>query len=95
MNLWLVDTETLIKAKHSIVSDKKDWYIDALCERLSEVSDNLKQFQEVITDETMITEPEVSDLVSLLKQLKDKIDLLEVEKENLHYEMNELLDERG
>jgi archaellum component FlaC len=89
-NLWLLTTEQLIKAKHSIVSDKKDWYIDALCERLADVSDTLRQFQEVITDETMLSKPEVNDLISVIEELKNEIEDLEMDKANLQLELDEL-----
>jgi archaellum component FlaC len=82
-SLFLLSTEQLIKAKHSIVSDKKDWYIDAICERLADVSDTLRQFKEVITNETMLSEPDVSDLIAVIVELKKEIKDLEIDKANL------------
>lgn len=90
MNLWLVDNKTLINGRHAIPSDKKDWFIDVLCERLAEVSRTLEQFQEVIADETNTIEPDVSDLLQLISENNEKIKLLEIDKENLSYELNEL-----
>jgi hypothetical protein len=93
MNLWLVDNKTLINGRKAIPSDKKDWFIDVLCERLAEVSNTLRQFQEVIEGETMYTEPDVSDLMQLISDYNEKIKLLEIDKENLSYELNQLKNE--
>lgn len=74
-NLWLIDTDTLIKAKSSICTDKKDDYIDALCERLAEVNRNYQQITEVLHDYNL-SDYSAEFLRIDIENLHNEIDLL-------------------
>ena len=91
MNLYLLDTYNLIKARNKALNSEE--YFDALIVKLIDTDKELNNFKEFLSDEFGLIEPNSTDLKDLITELNDEIKALKIDIDNIKDSLTQIIGE--